>query len=997
MLRALTVGLLMTLGPGLADMALVTAGQPVAELIPAAHSGVAAYAAREIADLVEQATGARLPIVEQPTPGQPHIWLGACEAAAAAGLDPAGVGLEGFHLKTVGNELFIVGDDGDGGPQKINRTLPIKAGTLSGAYALLERVVGVRFYWHDELGTIVPKHTSLSVANLDLKQAPHWSYRTLPYSPEGQTYERFGRRQRLGIAWTMSHSHNWWRILPPDVYGQDHPEYFAERGGQRIAAHYMEHHGGQVCTTNPDVIRIFAETAIKFFDDNPRITMFSLSPNDGGGFCECANCRALDTGNWGDERDGQPIMTDRLLTFYNQIAERVAAKYPDRMLGAYVYSYYIKPPEHLKPHPNLALVFAVNSAGMQGAGWEREQQWIRQWTALTSNFYQYDIFWLASWSLGLPAPVSHFGIEKLRALSATSMKGGYLYIGPSYESLGALPYVAAKLMWDPTVDAAALERQYYNDLYEAAGPDVKAWYELVESRLHDARVNGIKTDDPTVARLAQAPKPHDAVTLEAYAPVLDQLQAIMDRAASRKLSPDATERLRRMRLHHDLARTTVTAYLGAERLTQGRWDPAEVAATKQAIEDRAEIIGQLRDFAPTLADILEQLDKRETARITPSAAAYQLASRSGPTVVYAPVAATPKLDGELDGPWQHAVWRELVHNHTAGAPAGPARTAFLRDARYLYWAVDGYDQQADKLAAKATSFGTALYSDDNVELFLQPPGETRYYHLAVGAGGATHTAVHPTGEASASEAWQPAFEAKVVRHAHGWRVEARLPLSALQPQPVSDATGWKLDVFRVRRGTAEPDEYTALAATFGSHHTPARFASLRFGVPPEREDFEAGGFEGLDAERFAKLVRVQVQNDGAVELADDWAYEGRNSVAVRVGEASLSALTVTAKARENTAYRISLAHRNEPAGLTPEVRSEAPIARVIYRGADGKAVTDTRGYTWAGAPLNLAPGEWRLHAMTFTTPPGTTQLSFTLFFHHPGHYRVDNLNLEALE
>ncbi|NUQ00673.1 MAG: DUF4838 domain-containing protein, partial [Armatimonadetes bacterium] len=653
--------LLVSLLPAGAAVPLVTAGKPAAEVVVADGNAVAKFAATELVTLVERSTGARLPVVSAPTPDCAHVYLGAGEAATKAGVSVAGLAPEGFRLRTVGSELFIVGDDFGGDAAVLNRSVPTRAGTLSGVYELLERVAGVRFYWHDELGTIVPKRTDLTVPDLDVTQAPHWLYRSLPYSPEGQTSKLFGRRLRLGQAYGISHGHNWYRILPAEKYGQEHPEYFAEIKGERQARYYSGHHGGQVCTSNPAVVEVFARHIIEYFDATPAASMYSVSPNDGGGFCECANCRALDLESWGDEHPGQPVMTDRILTFYNAVAERVAAKHPDKYLGAYIYSYYRKPPVKTRPHPNLALVFAINSIGTHGEEWTREKAWIDAWTALTNNFYLYDIMWLNDWSLGLPAPVTRHAVDKLQHLGGTSMRGGYLYAAPSYESLGPLHYLTAKLMWDPKADVAALESGYYADLYGPAAGEVKAWYDLLESRVRKMRLEGLDTTDPALIRLASGTQRDVAIMLAAYQPILAQADGLLDQAEARELTTEQRQRLARLRDHHDLLRTTVVAYLGAEHLTRlATWDPDEVKRTQEAIDERAKLLEKLRSYAPTLVDILVEQDKSITAPITPAAAAYQLARRAGPSVVTAlPAAAPPKIDGEIDKPWQTAAWRDL--------------------------------------------------------------------------------------------------------------------------------------------------------------------------------------------------------------------------------------------------------------------------------------------------------------------------------------------------
>lgn len=995
--RALLM-LALTVAPLSADIALVTGGKATAEIVPAAGNKVAALAAQELTALIEQSSGAKLPIAASPTAGVAHVFLGESDASAKAGVTAKGLDPEGFRLKTVGQDIHIVGDDRGEDPGRINRSQPTLTGTLSGVYELLERVVGARFYWHDALGTIVPKHADLKVPDLDVTQAPRWRYRALPYAPENQTYQVFGRRLRLGQAYTMSHGHNWYGILPAEKYGEQHPEYYALVNGVRQNRYYSGHHGGQVCTTNPEVIDLFAGKCIEYFDQHPDVGMYSISPNDGGGFCQCEQCRALDVEDWGDEIPGIPVMTDRMLTFYNAIATKVAAKHPGKYLGCYVYSYYKKPPVKVAPHPNLALVFAVNSAGTHGAKWAREQAWIQAWTKLTRNFYQYDIFWLDNWCLGCPAPVTRHGVDKLKYLLSTSMSGGYLYAAPSYESLGALHYLVAKLMWDPTVDVAALEKQYYGDLYGAAGPDVKAWYDLLEGRLRQVWLEGPTSDDPVVQRLIAAGNPTVSNPVAAYLPVLPEAEAIIRRAEARTLTAEQKERLARLRDHLDLLRTTITAYVGAERLTGlGAWDPDQVEATRQAIDDRAALLPKMAKYAPTLVKVIEDSDRGQTARITPTAAAYQLAGRAGPTVIYATTPeAAPVIDGKLDRAWGKADWRDLVQNKTGAAPAGPARAAMVVSDDAIYLFVEGWDQEAGKLKSGAKERqDLALFADDNVEWFLVPPGDG-YYQVAVGAGGALYTGHHPTGDPKVKADWMPEVQSAVVRHEHGWSAEVKLPLSSLKPVPAAGAEGWRSDVFRTRR-CVEPTEYAALSPTFGGHHEPIKYAVLRFGQPPAGPQFVNGDLEGIDRERFEKVFRVSAKGEAVIEKRDDFAYAGKSCAYLKVGQESLAQVTVTSPAMPGKSYRVTLAHRNQPTGVDPKVRPQAPMSRVIFRDNSGKAVTDTKGYSWNGTALDLQPGTWRLYAHTFTAPPGTEQISVSLFFHHPGEYWLDNLRIEAIE
>ena len=250
-------------GAARGEVRLVQDGASRYEIVLLEKSTRAArLAATELQTFVERSTGVSIPVTSSPDPAKHHVYVGPHPWSTAAGVSAGDLPPEGFHLRTVGADLHIVGSDSDHNPETVRTALPAYCGTLTGVYELLERYAGIMFCWHDELGTVIPRVPSITIPDGDVTDAPDWSYRALAYSPEGAARTRFGRRLRLGHSYTTHHAHAWHRILPVEEYGEEHPEYFAEIDGKRQARYYLSHHGGQVCTTNPDVIRIFADAAI---------------------------------------------------------------------------------------------------------------------------------------------------------------------------------------------------------------------------------------------------------------------------------------------------------------------------------------------------------------------------------------------------------------------------------------------------------------------------------------------------------------------------------------------------------------------------------------------------------------------------------------------------------------------------------------------------------------------------------------------------------------
>ena len=606
--------LLFVTGAGAQERLLIEGGRSDYEIVCALEANAAtSLAARELQTWIRQSTGLELPQVSRPTQGRNHFFIGENEWSAIAGVTAEGLNPEGYRLKTVGADIHLVGRDLLRGSLSPKRTSATQTGSLSGVCDFLERCLGIRFLWHDKLGTLVPKRDRIIVPDLDIETAPAWSYRRLAYSPEEKCGDDlFGRRLRLGHSHTVAHSHAWFQIMPVETYGKEHPEWFAEIDGERRTAYYMEHHGGQVCTSNPEVVEVFAKAAIAFFDEQPGRDMFSLSPNDGSGFCTCEKCRALDHGG--------TSLTDRLITFYNAIAERVDVKYPDKLLGAYAYSYYRDPPVTVKVHPNLYVVHATNTAFHQGLGWPEEHAAEEQWRASAPHLAKYDIYYSPDSSLNLIAPVTKHLVEKIRAESATGIEGGYLYIGQSYEQLGAGHFLMARLMWDPAVDTATLAAGYYRSLYGDAAVPVQSYYDLLESRLIQAKFSPLDMSLPAVrVALRKHPGPGStAYILSAYEPILDEASALMETAKAGDLNADERDRLQRLLDQHELLLTTVRGMFVAARLESDARSNADDAKTLLAlIGQRQAVRERLKAYAPSLCANLDLGDLAETQAIAP--------------------------------------------------------------------------------------------------------------------------------------------------------------------------------------------------------------------------------------------------------------------------------------------------------------------------------------------------------------------------------------------
>lgn len=913
------------------DLVLVSHGSTRYEIVrPEVAPHSVSTAAAEFQKFVERSTGVRIPIVTRPSADKPHVFIG--------GPAPEGVPPDGFHARTAGADLHIAGADTPGRVDRIRRSDAVQCGTLYGVYDFLERHVGVTFAWHDELGTVVPKKAELRVPPFDRADAPDWEHRLITESPSGGATTLFGRRLGLGTSVSLRHTHSWHAVVPVDKYGKDHPEYFALVDGARRAEHYMGHHGGQLCTTNPDVIEIAAREAVAYFNRDPREAMFALSPNDGGGFCQCAPCRALDVETL---PTGAPVLTDRILTFYNAVAERLVRSHPTKRIGAFVYADYVRPPRRVKPHPNLTLVHASNSAFDQGAGGEGERKDEAAWLALTPHFYKYDIYYYGDYgSLHLPAPVTRHIAEKLPAEHRAGFRGGYLYMGQTYEQLGAGHYLLAKLMWDKEADVETLERRYYDALYGPAGPDAREYYRLLEERLRRARRGEIRVDEPAVAKAAAAtddPLFSAAYLLAAYGPILDDATRILERARRRTLSAAEGERLSRVLDHHDLLLGTVRGVIAAGRLDgQISLRPEDLALFRTAVALRQAARKRLAAYAPELTKSLDEADAKELAVLSPRAPYSRLAAypEAAPAAVAVRASGSLRVDGNGDEAAWQAAPRIYLPTEAGVLPQAGVRVALLYDDENLYLLAEGRDAAAP---------------EDVIELRLGP-----------GRSGAVHSVALDRG----------AFRT----HACGWSAELSLPFRDLGARPGPDP--WRAQVFRRSRsgGLGSPVGRLLFSESKGP--------LLVNGTLDEPGAAEPA-FEGRNGARY--------------ESTDRRAYGGPRSGYVQVPDRASGTLGWTAPVRPDTLHGLSFVHWNSQVKIDLAQLPQAPRVKLEYLDRRGRRLKGAPKPTWDGAAAADRPDRWRPCRVLFVPPAGTASVRVSLVFVHAGEYWVDEVRLEAWE
>ena len=337
-------------------MILANHGATRAHIIVADEASAATWhAARTLSGYLSEMTGASLTIhpASRGTIGNQDA-AEICVGQTGRAGEPELTGLknDGYILKTVGNRLFILGEN--------------DRAVLHAVYAFLEDVLGCRFF--TDTVEHVPQRAYLAIGEVDKKVISPFEYREV-FGNVCYDDDEFASKRGLnglngmGLTqdaehggsiryWGFGHTFN--ALVPVEEFFDEHPEYFSMIDGKRVSGRegnnrYLDMNlvGTQLCLTNPDVIRIVTERIRKSIQDHPECRIFSISQNDCGNYCTCPECARVDA--------EEGAHSGSLLRLVNAVANDIAEDYPDVIIDTFAYQYTRKPPKLTRPAPNVCV------------------------------------------------------------------------------------------------------------------------------------------------------------------------------------------------------------------------------------------------------------------------------------------------------------------------------------------------------------------------------------------------------------------------------------------------------------------------------------------------------------------------------------------------------------------------------------------------------------------------------------------------------------------
>lgn len=392
-----------------------------------------------------------VPVVSQPEAENINIHIGATEAGKKALLKYPKVEHDGFLIFPAG-------------PQDLVLTGGSPLGTLFGVMEFLERYAGMMWVWPGKYGTVIHRMKGFTAAVQTQQENPAFRIRQMGVDASMAHFFRIAIRNSDDDRAQYSHNIN--KTMPPKLW-EKHPEYFNMLNGVRRKPVKMKR---QACTSNPEVVKIFIEGAKRYFKRFPNKESFSVAQSDGGHFCECPQCRALDV-------PGVPGVTDRYFTFANQVAAGIQKDFPGKFIASLAYGDGTQePPARISLHKNVIPCLVIPSMSDKIKS-------VEKWAQKANSLYTY--FHLH----GRENPKLHASAfaQYARFLKKNRVVGicGELHpalpkLGGSYELDGPRSWLVGKLIWNPDRDPEQLLKEFCKRFYRTAAKPMERYYQQME-------------------------------------------------------------------------------------------------------------------------------------------------------------------------------------------------------------------------------------------------------------------------------------------------------------------------------------------------------------------------------------------------------------------------------------------------------------------------------------------------------------------------------------
>lgn len=735
-------------------MEMVKDGNVYFELVvPAGASRPAIFAGNEAATMLTKAFGKKISVAAQASGKCPAIIIGDKALAEKNGIDLKKLDRDGFVIRSIGNQVLIIGRDTNTDPRNVIIRYGDKGevATLFGVYDFLERFAGIRYYFPGDLGTVIPVQKNWSLPAIDIYDRPDFTQR------------RFVDNQKKFPNYYKADAKKWqhhWRpvnmlrnrvetLVIPNCHGlnmlgykkrfvQSHPEYFALNStGQRITGTAQL----QLCyssgirdeitadakaflagrpASERGVLQLNGKHGWQFHIFPKSLPCFNIMPDDSMYWCHCAKCATIK-----DSKARNKYMWQMFADMANAVKKDKIPGYLTTMAyGQYRYVPDVDIPD------NLLVMLATKGPWNEGNPAVRDSEiaLMKKWSEKLDS---------KIWLWTYPGKYHGKGLNiphmTPRATAAFVKRARPYIFGIFFESASdhaiynyLYHYTFGKLLWNPDTDIDALLAEHAAVMFGPAAKPMQEFFESVERNWLKIASKGLMGDSgPDV------------------------------------LWPTDLELWNNIYSEKEIARINA---LFAE-------------AKKLCAKDK---------LCLARVNLIEKEMWQPTCRAASEFKSSQASSSNWQTDMPQITGIAPVIDGKLDD----AAWKKAGKLYLA--PLKKDAVAEVKTIIHLMHDKDFYyigafcEEPATPKAPVRPRDHRDLYLDSTLEIFLSPDRHpTRYYQWMVNPAGSIADLERPNGTSGSTSGrkdgdWSSKAEIKTYQEAGKfWSVEMRIPKNEL--------------------------------------------------------------------------------------------------------------------------------------------------------------------------------------------------------------------------
>jgi len=447
------------------SMVIVKDRKPLAKIVVDVNAGPQIKkAALLLQKYIQQSTGATLDIVNTPTADAIMINIGQTDFVKGQHINISAIDEDGFLLEGLNDKNYVIVGGSDWG-------------TEYGIYDFLERFVGVKWLMPSDIGTIVPKVSTLDIKPAKILENPVYLSREL--SPLNITADnplgKWGRYNRS--RGRINFHHNLANIFPPSKFTKSNPEFYPMVKGKRYLPSNDQDIRWQPNFSANDLVSAATSQILDYFKSHPAASSFSLGINDSDNFDESPGSDQRRSGR--KNYVGFEDRSEDYFTWVNAVIKNVHKTYPDKKFGLLAYSNIAEPPASIAIDPSVIPFIAAErmrwaNPTIRKTGEEMNLKWEKAVPALGWYDYDYGSSYL------IPRVWFHEMQDYLKWGANHHVK---YYYGELYPDWGEGPkgWVLSKLLWNPNRNVDSLLNVWYNNAVGvAAAPKLQEFYAIWE-------------------------------------------------------------------------------------------------------------------------------------------------------------------------------------------------------------------------------------------------------------------------------------------------------------------------------------------------------------------------------------------------------------------------------------------------------------------------------------------------------------------------------------